>query len=225
MAIITIWRIFVPKNNFMLKQILLAAFLMAAPVAVFFAAYQFLGSPQQTEASLGDLTALKTIAADVEKIAATGDLAAAQTRITDFETEWDKDEASMRPLNQAAWGNIDDAADAAIHSLRATTPDAASVTESVKGLLAVLDNPYSSDNAGGVMMVSGVAVTDESGHPLPCESLIKPLRAAIDGGKIPSAKSTDAAGFLTRALERCNADDDAHANEFSAQGLALASQG
>ena len=209
----------------MLKQIGLALFLMVAPVAVFFAAYHFLAPPEQVEGSLGDLSALKTIASDAQKIAATGDLAAAQKRITDFETEWDKDEATMRPLNQAAWGNIDDAADTAIHALRASAPDGASVTEAMTGLMATLDNPYGSDNSGGVKMVSGVAVTDESGHPLACETMIKPLRAAIDGKKIPPDKAADAENFLSRALERCNADDDAHADEFSAQGLALATQG
>lgn len=209
----------------MLKQISLALFLMAAPVAVFFAAYHYLAPPDQVEGSLGDLSGLTAIVADVQKIATAGDLVAAQARITDFETEWDKDEATMRPLNQAAWGNIDDAADTAIHALRASAPDAATVTEAVKGLATTLDNPYGSDSAGGIKMVSGIAVTDESGHPLACETMIKPLREALDGKKIPPEKTADAEGFLSRALERCNADDDAHADEFSAQGLALATQG
>jgi len=209
----------------MLKQFFLALALMAAPVALFLAGYHFLAAPKPTEASLGDLSGLKVIAADVQKIAASGDLVAAKTRITDFETEWDKDEAGMRPLNQAAWGNIDDAADTAIHSLRAGAPDPASVAAAVKGLIAALDNPYASDSVGGVKTVSGIAVTDESGHPLACETMIAPLRAAIDGKKIPAEKSSEAERLLSRALERCNADDDAHADEFSAQGLALVSKG
>ena len=44
------------------------------------------------------------------------------------------------------------------------------------------------------------------------------------GGKITKAGATAADDFLSKATERCNADDDMHADEFSAQGLALASQ-
>ena len=209
----------------MLKQFILAVVLIAVPVAVFSSAYLYLLPPQAAEPSLGDLSGLKAIVADVQAIAAKGDLAAAQKRITDFETEWDKDEATMRPLNESAWGTIDDAADTAIHALRSATPQAADVDATLKGLIATLDNPYAADSQGGVKMVSGIAVTDDSGHPLACETLIKPLRAAIDGKKIPADKIADAQTFLSRALERCNADDDAHADEFSAQGLALAPQG
>ncbi|MEI8178591.1 hypothetical protein [Aestuariivirga sp.] len=209
----------------MLKQFLLAVLLIAAPVAVFYSAYHYLAPVAEVQGSLGDLSGLRSIASDVQAITATGDLAKAQLRITDFETEWDKQEATMRPLNGAAWGNIDDAADEAIHALRAGTPKAADVTKAVNALIATIDSPYDTGDAGGVNLVSGIAVTDESGHPLACETLIKPLRAAIDGGKIPSTKSADAANFLSHALERCNADDDAHANEFSAQGLALATKG
>lgn len=121
---------------------------------------------------------------------------------------------------------MDDAADEAIHSLRASSPDQTKVATAVKGLIATLDNPYGDGSAGsqtGIKMVKGIAVTDDSGHPLACEDMIKALRTAIDGGQIPSASADAAQGFVTQAVERCNADDDANANNFSAQGLALAS--
>lgn len=213
----------------MLKQFLLATVLIAVPVAAFSAAYIYLAPPAaDAQPSLGDLSPLKSIAVDVQAIAAKGDLVAAEKRITDFETLWDQDEASMRPLNQEAWGTVDDAADEAIHSLRASSPDQANVATAVKGLIATLDNPYgdgSAGNQGGIKMLKGIAVTDDSGHPLACEDMIKALRAAIDAGKIPSASTDAAQGFVSQAVERCNADDDANANNFSAQGLALASQG
>lgn len=209
----------------MFKQFLLAAVLIAVPVATFSAGYiYFAPPPEDTQANLGDLSPLKTIVVDVQAIAAKGDLVAAEKRITDFESLWDKDQPAMQPLNEAAWGNIDDAADAAIHSLRDTAPDKAKVESAVKDLIATIDNPYadgSGDSSSGVKQVKGIAVTDANGHPLPCEVLIKSLRAAIDSGKIPQDKSGSAADFMTRALERCNADDDTNANNFSAQGLAL----
>jgi hypothetical protein len=66
-------------------------------------------------------------------------------------------------------------------------------------------------------------VTDASGHPLACEAMIEALRGAIAAGSVPADKQAAAAEFQTKAVERCNADDDAHADAFSAQGLALAS--
>lgn len=213
----------------MFKQFLLAAALIAVPVAVFSAGYVYLAPPAESaQPSLGDLSPLKSIAADVQVIAAKGDLVAAEKRITDFETLWDQDEATMRPLNPEAWGTVDDAADEAIHSLRASAPDQAKVGTAVKGLIAALDNPYgdgSASSQGGIKTVKGIAVTDDSGHPLPCEDMIKALRAAIDAGKISGTSKDAAQGFVVQAVERCNADDDANANTFSAQGLALASQG
>lgn len=47
--------------------------------------------------SLGDLSSLQAIVADVQSIAQTGDFAKAQTRITDFEAAWDADEPTQKP--------------------------------------------------------------------------------------------------------------------------------
>lgn len=210
----------------MFKQALLATVLIAVPVGIFSAAEIMLAPPAQSEQSLGDLAPLTAIATDVQEIATSGDLSAAEKRITDFENEWDKDEATMRPLNKEAWRNIDDAADAAIHALRSPQPLPRTVTSTVNDLIATLSNPYGSTDAasGNIKLVSGTAVTDETGHPLPCEDLIKKLRAAVEGGKIPQAQASAGQEFLNKALERCNADDDTHANEFSAGGLALAAK-
>ena len=207
----------------MLRQILLSLTLIAVPVSVFAAVYIYILPSKPGEPSLGDLSDLKSIAQDVQSIAAKGDLVEAEKRITDFETLWDKEEETMRPLNEAAWGNIDDAADTAIHSLRTDQPKADEVAIAVKALIATIDNPYTSEDQAGIKMVKGIAVTDESGHPLACENMIKALRTAIDGGQIPSSSTDAAQGFVSQAVERCNADDDANANNFSAQGLALAS--
>ena len=124
-----------------MKQILLATALILAPVGAF-TAFQvaFVGSAQ-ADASLGDLSPMKAIIADVQKIAATGDFAGASTRITDWETAWDNAQAGMRPLNPDAWGKIDEASDAALKSLRKGTPSAATVTPALAALLAALNNP------------------------------------------------------------------------------------
>ena len=124
-----------------MKQLLLAAALILAPVGVFTGFYMAFGTAAVADASLGDLSELKAIIADVQKIAAGGDLKAAAARITDFESLWDDDESGMRPLNPTEWGNIDDAADAALKSLRRGTPTVDVVTPALAALAAVLDDP------------------------------------------------------------------------------------
>ena len=211
-----------------MKQFLLATVLIAVPVGAFttFQLYSRPAIASAAVASLGDLSPLKTIVIDTQAIAAKGDFAAAEKRITDFETLWDTDQATMRPLNKADWGNVDDAADIAIKSLRAKAPDAATATTALAGLVAALDNPSGAADAGtgNTKMIAGIAVTDETGHAIPCEVMIKSLQAAIAGGKIPAANSAAVTDFQTKATERCNADDDAHADGNSAQGLALATK-
>ena len=87
---------------------------------------------------LGDTSAFSMIITDVQADAEKADFAAAKTRITDFETAWDEKATSLRALDGAAWGTVDDAADAALDAVRATTPDAARVTETLVALQAAL---------------------------------------------------------------------------------------
>src|SRR5262249_11496089 len=95
--------------------------------------------------------------------------------------------------------------------------------ETLSALSAVLDDPSgTTDAAGAPTLVSGIAVTDASGHAIACEAMIDALRAAIAGGKIARTDLAAAGDFQSKATERCNADDDTRADEFSAQGLALA---
>jgi hypothetical protein len=208
-----------------MKQILLALILIAVPVAAFTGFEKYL-APQQAEAataSLGDLSALKAIVSDTTTVAKTGDLVAAEKKITDFESAWDDGEEKLRPLDENAWGVIDSAADKAIHALRADTPDAVKVEETLASLSAAIDNPMADKGAAGTLAkVAGIAVTDANGHAIPCETMLTSLRDMIKNGKIVAANQSAADGFVTKATERCNADDDVHADEFSAQGLALA---
>ena len=77
--------------------------------------------------------------------------------------------------------------------------------------------PTAADFESGIYVQPDGAVTDESGRAIPCEDLIGQLRTAI-GSTTPVAAVAD---LQTKALERYNADDDAHADAFSAQALAL----
>ena len=203
----------------MLRQILLAVALIAAPVAVF-SAWEVWVAPLPQLASapndLADMTPFKTIVTDVQASAAKGDLADAATRITDLETAWDDGEDKLRPLDEAQWGGLDGKIDAALKALRATPPQAATVTETLAALQTALDDPGAAVGTGGVQMVSGIAVTDAGGHPISCEVMLTEL-----ANQLALKPNTEAASLQAKATERCNADDDAHADAFSAQALAL----
>ena len=214
-----------------MKQILLATALIALPVAAF-TAFQMYRTPPVVAATtasaavdtLGDLSALKKIVSDVETIAATGDFTAAEKRITDYETAWDDAAGTMRAMDANAWGNVDVASDDALAALRSSSPDAAQVTATLAALAASLDNPGNAPGqapAAGVTLVSGIAVTDEAGRNLPCEVMLKDVAAALETTTLPEADKAAATEFQTKALERCNADDDARADAFSAQALAI----
>lgn len=208
-----------------MRQFLLATTLIIVPVAAF-TAFQFYMAPSSAQAegaSMGDMAPFITIVTDVQSIAATGDFAAAERRITDFETAWDDSESTMRPLNTNAWGTVDDAADAALSALRRGTPTADKVTETLTALMATLENPYAGSDAApvAVTLVSGVAVTDENGRPLPCEDMLTQVREGIAAASLSDADMATVVDFQTKALERCNADDDARADAFSAQALAV----
>lgn len=212
-----------------MRNLLLSVALIAAPVAVFSGGYLIMAPAAAVQAatpaapSLGDMSAFVTIINDVESISAAGDFTAAETRITDFESAWDEAAGTLRPINKAYWGNIDDAADAALSALRAKTPDAASVTGALADLQTALADPslQPTNAPKGVATVAGIATTDENARALPCEVMLKDVAAGLASGKLAGDALAQATEFQTKALERCNADDDARADGFSAQALAL----
>ena len=209
-----------------MKQLLLATALIAMPVVAFTGFTLSQSEATVSATDLGDLTPMRTIVGDVQTIAAKGGFVAAETRITDFETAWDDAAAATRPLNTAAWGNVDAASDAALSALRSAGLKADNVTAALTALLAALDNPAGGAQAAPVVatMVSGIVATDATGRALPCEDILKTLGAAMASTSLSGADKTAAEGFQTKALERCNADDDQRADENSAQALAIASK-
>ena len=214
-----------------MKQLLLASALIVLPVGAFTAFNLYAAGPGIAETSaapatgLGDMSAFSSVVADIQTIAATGDLAAAKARIKDFETAWDDQAATLRALDGNAWGTIDDASDAALDALRAGTPDAAAVDTTLAALLATLTSPVAATAAPvAATLVSGIAVTDANGRALPCEIMLKSVSDSLTTAKLSDADHAAFVDFQTKALERCNADDDQRADGFSAQALALVSK-
>lgn len=208
--------------NSTLFNLFLSAVLIAVPAGGFALAEMFIRpaatASDPVSVGLGDLSAYKTIVTDTRAIAATGDLAAAEKRITDLETLWDQNATALRKADSAAWTAVDTAADDAFSALRASSPDKGAVDTALANLAAVLEAPIpAAVSAGAIQSVSGIVVSDETGRALPCEDLIGQLRDAI-GATTPAPAVAD---LQAKALERCNADDDAHADAFSAEALAL----
>lgn len=207
-----------PLRNLVLSGLLIAGpaigfFLVETPTAP---ATPAALKQQALSPGLGDLSPYKDIVSDTRKTAAGGDLVAAEHRITDFETLWDDNAAVLRKADRGAWNAVDGAADKAFAALRTQMPDRGQVDAALAKLQAALDGSVSAKSDQPVQYVSGLAVTDTSGRALPCEELLGRLGDALKG----KAPSTSVASLQSKALERCNADDDAHADAFAAQALA-----
>jgi dihydroxyacetone kinase len=213
-----------------LKQILLATALIALPVAAF-TTYQLFAAPTAVATSaisnpdvLGDMASFLTITADVQTITATGDFTAAENRITDLESAWDDAASRLRAVDANAWSNVDQSIDAALDALRSSAPDAGTVTTTLATLVTSLGDPSIAPGDAGtcaVTLVSGIAVTDDAGRALPCEVMLSALSDKLAAVTLSDSEKAAVADLQTRALERCNADDDARADGFSAEALAL----
>lgn len=208
-----------------MRQVLLASALILGAVGLFFGGRAVVMPPTEAAVSgpvLGDLSAMVAIVDDVDALATKGDLTGAKARIADLESAWDAAEPTMRPMNPDAWGRVDDATDAALSALRATDQDAAKVVGTLVALKAVMADPGAGTAAGGAVgMVAGIAVTDASGHPIPCEAMLTQAKDALSATPPKPGDLGKVTDLVARATERCNADDDRHADEFSAQALSL----
>lgn len=67
-----------------------------------------------------------------------------------------------------------------------------------------------------------VALPFSAGHsatPAPCEKMLNDVRAALGAAKLGDAEKAKVADLQNKGIERCKADDDAHADEFFAAAL------
>jgi hypothetical protein len=120
-----------------LLSVALIATLLAGPSIIF--AQQ--ANAAQQASKLGDLSSFVAIAGDTLLLVDKGDMKAAQVRITDFETAWDKAESRLYAKDKSTWSVIDDAADAAIGSLRENSPSEIKAQKTVSALIDALNHP------------------------------------------------------------------------------------
>jgi uncharacterized membrane-anchored protein len=88
---------------------------------------------------LGDLSTFRTITQDTLDMVNAGKLAAAKTRVSDLEYEWDNAQARLKPMDVAKWTEMDGAIDKVLRQLRAVNPDAGACKSALQGLLDVID--------------------------------------------------------------------------------------
>ena len=63
---------------------------------------------------------------------------AAKTRIDDIEHEWDKAQATLKPMNAAKWTEVDDAIDKVLRQLRVVNPNMQNCKAALDALLMTL---------------------------------------------------------------------------------------
>ena len=167
-----------------MKQLLLATALIALPVAAF-TGYNVYAAPTTTgatvSAGIGDTSAFTTIITDVQALADKGDIAAAKTRVKDFEIAWDENAKGLRPMDPTTWDSIDGAADKALKSVRAGTPDPALI----KVALAALQTSLTAQPATAITQVAATGLGDTSAFI----AIITDVQALADKGDFASAQT------------------------------------
>jgi len=76
-----------------------------------------------------------------------------------------------------------------------------------------------------VLFASVVALaalaTPATADEVPCENLLADLRAALQDAQPSDADAAKVKELEDKGIERCNADDDKHADEFFVQALKI----
>lgn len=96
-------------------------------------------SSVSTTKPIGDLSAFRKIADDMQRLVHAGDMSGAKSRAGDLETAWDKAQGRLRQMNPEKWTQMDDAVDEVLKKVRSTQPNVAESSSSLESLIAVIN--------------------------------------------------------------------------------------
>jgi uncharacterized membrane-anchored protein len=80
----------------------------------------------------------RAIAQDTLQLVDAGDHAGAAQRVTDLETAWDDDQASLQPTDCQSWNFVDQQIDPVLSAVRASSPDPSDEDRALRALLVTL---------------------------------------------------------------------------------------
>lgn len=86
----------------------------------------------------GEVEKLRGIVDDTLTLVRRGDQAGATARVSDLETTWDADEATLRALDETGWRYLDNRIDAVLSAVRADHPDPGAETSALDRLSTAL---------------------------------------------------------------------------------------
>ena len=72
-----------------------------------------------------------------------------------------------------------------------------------------------------LLFASILATSAFAAKAVPCEKMLADLRVAQKTVKLSDADAAKVAGLEDKGIERCNADDDGHADEFFSQAMKI----
>ena len=75
--------------------------------------------------------------------------------------------------------------------------------------------------AVAMLGLSVAAPYARSAKAVPCEEMLRQLRAAVDAAKPSTADAAKVKEFEDKGIERCNADDDKRADDFFDQAMKI----
>jgi hypothetical protein len=75
------------------------------------------------------------------------------------------------------------------------------------------------------LAVFGLAAESaQSAQTVPCENMLKDLRAAVAAAKLGDSDAVKVKDLEDKGIERCNADDDKRADDFFSQAMKIVKQ-
>lgn len=99
------------------------------------------GGAATSTSPLGDLSSFKSITQAILDSVNAGDWSAANSHVNDLEYTWDNAQSRLKPMNGAAWNNIDGELDKVFREVRAVHPNAQTAAPALQSLLSTLNNP------------------------------------------------------------------------------------